>query len=105
LPVIINRTHPQWVLVSLLPDGKLPGYAHALPALYPRVGLVAVAADGSRVKVMSGALFERDLEGISLGDLLAILASSLPLTTEDFLDRAHVDLIKNDPDRRNGRSH
>ena len=105
LPVIIDRTHPQWVVVSLLPNGDFPSYALALPSLYPRVGLVAVAADGSRVKVKSGDLFERDLEGISLGDLLAILASSLPLTTEDFLQRAHTDLIEDDPNHGNGRFH
>jgi hypothetical protein len=102
LSEVIDRTQPQWVVVSLLPNGRLPGYAHGLPALYPRVGIVAVAGDGSRVKVKSGDLFERDLEGISLDDLLAILGSSLPLSTKDFSRRVHIHLTKDAPNRGNG---
>lgn len=105
LSEIIDRTRPQWVVVTLLPNGALPGYAHGLPVLYPRLGIVAVASDGSRVKVKSGDLFERDLEGISLNDLLAILASSLPLSTKEFSQPVHTNLIEDDPNRGNGHSH
>lgn len=104
LSEVIARTQPQWVVVTLLPNGALPGYAHGLSLLYPRLGIVAVAGDGSRVKVMSGDLFERDLDGISLNDLLAILASSLPLSTEEFSQRVRIDLLEDDPDRGNGHS-
>ena len=73
LPDVIARTGADWVVVSLLPNGELPDYADVLISLHPRIGVLAVAWDGSQVKVKSSHLAEEELVGISLTDLLTIL--------------------------------
>lgn len=73
LPKVIAETGADWVVLSLLPNGELPDYADVLIRLYPRIGVIGVARDGSQVKLKSSDLTEEDLEGISLADLLAIL--------------------------------
>lgn len=73
LPDVISQTRADWVVVTLLPNGELPSYADLLISLHPRIGVLAVAWDGSQVKVKSCSMLEEELVGISLKDLLMIL--------------------------------
>lgn len=73
LPDVISRTEADWVVVSLPPNGELPDYTDLLISLHPEIGVLAVASDGSQVKVKNSSTFEKELIGISLNDLLMIL--------------------------------
>lgn len=73
LSTVIARTRADWVVVSLLPNGEFPAYADLLIGLHPQIGVLAVAWDGSQIKVKGNNLVEEELVGISLQDLLTIL--------------------------------
>jgi hypothetical protein len=51
LTSMVEETHAQWVIVSLLPDGEVPEVADTLLAEHPSVAVLAVAADGSQVRI------------------------------------------------------
>lgn len=79
LPEAIRQTSAHWVLVSLLPSGNLPFYTDLLMNLYPKLSVLALAGDGSQMKVKSGSEFEASIVGASLKDLLMIMHSFLHL--------------------------
>lgn len=47
----VKRKEAEWVFVSLRPDGELPETAEILLANQPSVSIIAVAPDGSQVKL------------------------------------------------------
>lgn len=79
LPEVIHQTSAHWVLVSLLPDGNLPFYTDLLMNLYPQMSVLALAGDGSKMKVISGNEFKASIVGASLKDLLMIMHTFLHL--------------------------
>jgi DNA-binding NarL/FixJ family response regulator len=78
LPEMMERLEPQWVLVSLNQDGKLPRTLCSLLADYPKVRLLAMDADGSEVKIKWVETHEKDLGDLSLGALVEALRSQSP---------------------------
>lgn len=78
LPGMIEQLEPQWVLVSLNQDGKLPQALCSLLADYPKVRLLAMDADGSEVKIKWVETHEEDLKDLSLGALVEALRSQSP---------------------------
>jgi DNA-binding NarL/FixJ family response regulator len=78
LPKLIEQLEPQWVLVSLNQDGKLPQTLSSLLADYPKVRLLAMDADGSEVKIKWVETHEEDLKNLSLGALVEALRSQSP---------------------------
>lgn len=47
----VEETDAQWVIVSLLPDGGIPETAETLLMENPSVAILAVAPDGSQLRV------------------------------------------------------
>ena len=75
LPSVIELTQPAWVILSLSYDNGLPVWVDAFMANHPSVRFMAVAADGSKVKMKWLEIHEQELNGLSLSELIHILES------------------------------
>ena len=73
LPSVIESIHPDWVIISLAFDEYLPAWVDSLIASHPSIRFLALATDGSKVKMKWLELHEQELSGISLPDLIRIL--------------------------------
>ena len=78
LPEYVDQVDAQWVIVSLESDGNMPEEIETLLAQYPTVRVLAVASDGSHVKVKWVETHEEDLDNLSLGALVAALRKQSP---------------------------
>jgi len=75
----VEQTQPQWVIVSMWRNGKLPDLLRNLVAEYPALCLIGLAADGSQAKVHCPGLTEQAAHGMSLDSLFATLRSREPV--------------------------
>lgn len=75
LPSVIEQTKPGWVIISLAFDDGLPAWVDHFIADHPSVGFMALATDGSKIKMKWLEVHEKELDGLSLNDLLHILES------------------------------
>jgi hypothetical protein len=75
----IERTDAQWVVVSYPPNGEMPKAVASSLAAHPSVRVLAVAADGSHVKMKWVESREEILDDLSLDELIAVLCDRLPL--------------------------
>jgi hypothetical protein len=73
LPAVIENSHPEWVILSLPYDNEIPAWVESYIAEHPSVRFMAIASDGSKIKVKWLETHEQELDGISLHDLLHIL--------------------------------
>lgn len=73
LPAAIEQFSPEWVIVSLPSDPVLPAWVDAYVTKYPSVRFLAVATDGSKIKMKWLEAHEEDLSDLSLKDLIHIL--------------------------------
>jgi DNA-binding NarL/FixJ family response regulator len=73
LPAAIEHSNPQWVIVSLAFDNGIPAWVDNFIAIHPSVRFMAVASDGSKVKMKWLEIHEQELNGLSLSDLIQIL--------------------------------
>lgn len=73
LPAAIEHSKPEWVIVSLPFDNGIPGWVDSFITVHPSVRVMAVASDGSKVKIKWLEIHEQELNGLSLSDLLQIL--------------------------------
>jgi len=80
LPSLLEEIDAQWVIVSLLPNGKIPAVADSLLAEHPSLRVLAVAVDGSQMKAKWVEPHEKDLGDLSLEELIAILEDGHPKT-------------------------
>jgi DNA-binding NarL/FixJ family response regulator len=78
LSSMLTQMDPQWVVVSLLPNGKIPGAFRSLLADHPSTGVVGLAADGSQAKIWCAGLLQKKMSRFSLDELLATLFQPLP---------------------------
>jgi DNA-binding NarL/FixJ family response regulator len=78
LASMLNQMDPQWVVVSLLPNGKIPSVLQSLLQDHPSTGIVGLAADGSQAKIWCAGLLQRNLLRFSLDELLATLFQPFP---------------------------
>ena len=78
LQSLLKETDAQWVIVSLLPNNKIPAVANSLLAEHPSLRVLAIAVDGSQVKAKWVEPHEKDLGDLSLEELIAILEDSRP---------------------------
>jgi DNA-binding NarL/FixJ family response regulator len=75
LPSVIEHTQPEWVILSLSFDNGVPAWVDGFMASHPSVRFMALAADGSRVKMKWLEVHEQELDGASLKDIIQILES------------------------------
>jgi DNA-binding NarL/FixJ family response regulator len=73
LPAVIANSHPEWVILSLPYDNEIPAWVDDYMVGHPSVRFMAIASDGSKIKVKRLEIHEQELDGISLHDLLHIL--------------------------------
>lgn len=73
LPVVIEHSRPAWVILSLPYDNKIPAWVESYISEHPSVRFMAIASDGSKIKMKWLEIHEQELDGISLHDLLRIL--------------------------------
>lgn len=75
LPSVIEHTNPEWVIVSLSFDNGVPAWVDSFMASHPSVRFLALATDGSTIKMKWLEVHEQELKGLSLNDLIHILES------------------------------
>jgi DNA-binding NarL/FixJ family response regulator len=80
LPAIVSQTGAQLVVLPLTPQGQFPEGAEKLLQACPQVCILALAADGSRARLKGlgragHEIVERDIEGLSLAELVGMLRS------------------------------
>jgi len=73
LPSAIEHSNPEWVIVSLAFDNGIPAWVDNFMAGHPSVRFMAVASDGSKVKMKWLEIHEQELNGLSLSELIHIL--------------------------------
>ena len=73
LPSVLEHSNPEWVIVSLSFDNGIPSWVDNYMAVHPSVRFMAVAMDGSKVKMKWLEIHEQELNGLSLSDLIHIL--------------------------------
>jgi hypothetical protein len=69
----VEQTDPQWVLVSLSPEGDMPEAADTVLRRHSTVRVLGMTIDGSQAKVMRIPMHEKSLGSLSLRGLIAIL--------------------------------
>jgi hypothetical protein len=74
----IEQTGAQWVVVSYPPNGEMPKAVASSLAAHPSVRVLAVAPDGSHVKMKWVESREEILDDLSLDELIAVLCDRLP---------------------------
>ena len=72
---VIEHTNPEWVILSLSYDNGVPAWVDTYMANHPSVRFIALAADGSKIKMKWLEIHEQELSGISLKELIHILES------------------------------
>jgi chemotaxis response regulator CheB len=73
LPSVVEYTQPEWVILSLSFDNGVPAWVDGFMASHPKVRFMALAADGSKIKLKWLEVHEQELNGLSLNDLIKIL--------------------------------
>ncbi len=69
---VVKQEQAEWVFVSLRPDGELPASAENLLADHPSVSIIAIAADGSQVKLGWTELCDRVIATAADGSLIRL---------------------------------
>lgn len=75
LPSVIEYTQPEWVILSLSFDNGIPAWVDGFMVSHPSVRFMALAADGSKIKLKWLEVHEQELNSLSLNDLIKILES------------------------------
>lgn len=73
LPSAIEQFSPEWVIMSLPSDHVIPDWVDIYITNHPSVRFLAVATDGSKIKMKWLEPHEKDLSDLSLKDLIHIL--------------------------------
>jgi hypothetical protein len=74
LSSLIRETNARWVIVSLWPQGLVPGAFESVFTENSSVCFLGVAADGSQARIKRAEFPEEDLHNLSLGKLIAVLS-------------------------------
>jgi hypothetical protein len=73
LPIEIEKSDAEWVIMSLPVDRAIPGWVDHYIVDHPDVRFMAVANDGSWVKTKWIENHEEELDNLTLKDLIHIL--------------------------------
>jgi DNA-binding NarL/FixJ family response regulator len=75
LPSVIASSNPEWVIISLTFDNGIPAWVDGLMTSHPSVRFLALATDGSKIKLKWLQVHEQEFSGLSLSELIDILES------------------------------
>lgn len=75
LPSAVQETPADWVIISLPNDGKISKPVEKLLIENPFIHMIAVAKDGSRIRVEWMENKEKEVENLSLDDFIEIFES------------------------------
>jgi hypothetical protein len=78
LPSAVERFGAQWVIMSVQPETSLPEVVSRLLAVHPSLLVLALAADGSQVRLEWMEPHEKIFGQLSLNELVATLRSGRP---------------------------
>lgn len=70
---LISNSDPGWIILSLPYDHVIPAWVESYLSEHPSVRCMAIASDGSKIKMKWLEIHEKELNGLSLHDLLRIL--------------------------------
>lgn len=90
LASVVEQTSAGWVILSLTREGKIPEMAESLLTVHPSIRILAVATDGSQVKMKWLEPHEDELEDWSLNEMIDVLRGSTPLPTTELWDRRPI---------------
>lgn len=76
LPAVLEKNHPEWVIMSLAYDDRVPAWVDTFMANHPSVRFMGFAMDGSKIKVKWLEVHEQELNSLSLNDLMQILENN-----------------------------
>jgi DNA-binding NarL/FixJ family response regulator len=76
LPSVLEQTHPEWVIMSLAYDERVPAWVDTFMASHPSVRFMGFAMDGSKIKLKWLEVHEQELNSLSLNDLMQILENN-----------------------------
>ena len=72
LPVAIERSEAEWVILSLSSDKTFPGWVDRHIASHPSMRFLAIFLGSNKVR-LKGLDYEEEMEDVSLKDVLCIL--------------------------------
>lgn len=75
LPSVVQKTDPDWIIISLPSNGKISEPVERLLIEYPNIHILAVAIDGSRIRVEWMEHKEKEVENLSLDDFIEFFES------------------------------
>lgn len=75
LPSIVQKTDPHWIIISLPSNGQISEPVERLLIDYPTIHILAVAIDGSRIRVEWMEHKEKEVENLSLDDFIEFFES------------------------------
>jgi DNA-binding NarL/FixJ family response regulator len=73
LPSVVQETHPDWIIISLPTDGNVAEPIEQILIDHPYIHIIAVAKDGSRIRVEWMEHREQEVENLSLDDFIDLL--------------------------------
>lgn len=73
LSPLLHKTHAQWLIVSLWPEGLVPGAIESLLVEHSSLGILGMAGDGSQARIKRAESTEQELHNLSLNRLIAVL--------------------------------
>lgn len=76
LPSAVRETQPDWIIISLPKNGKISTPVGKILIDNPLLHIVAVATDGSRIRVEWMEHKEKDVENLTLDDFINIFESA-----------------------------
>jgi DNA-binding NarL/FixJ family response regulator len=82
----IEQTAPDWIVVSLDPNGRVPAIVDNVLALRPSLHVLALSVDGSQTRVRWFAPHEEALGDVSLNDLIEVLRDTVATNGTDDLE-------------------
>jgi DNA-binding NarL/FixJ family response regulator len=87
LESVLAETAARWIIVSLTPEGEFPGIVKSLLQTHSTIHVLAIALDGSTVKVLHMEPNEQQINVLSVEEILSLLETkadqSLPLDQGD----------------------
>jgi DNA-binding NarL/FixJ family response regulator len=73
LEPVLAETDARWIIVSLTPEGEFPGIVKSLLQTYSTTHVLAIAVDGSTVRVLHMEHNEQQVDVFSVEEILSLL--------------------------------